>query len=36
MSFSGRTATGIINEAKGINRIVYDVMSKPEETIVWE
>jgi GMP synthase (glutamine-hydrolysing) len=29
----GRAATRIINEVKGINRVVHDVMSKPPGTI---
>src|SRR3712207_7080689 len=29
MAFLGRTATRIINEVRGINRVVYDVTSKP-------
>ncbi|SDR57201.1 GMP synthase (glutamine-hydrolyzing) [Rhizobiales bacterium GAS113] len=36
MAFLGRVATRLINEVKGINRVTYDVTSKPPGTIEWE
>ena len=34
--FLGETATRIINEVEGINRVTYDITSKPPGTIEWE
>jgi len=31
-----RMSTRIINEVKGVNRVVYDISSKPPSTIEWE
>ncbi|MGD9880778.1 MAG: glutamine-hydrolyzing GMP synthase, partial [Reyranella sp.] len=35
-SFLGRVANRIINEVRGINRVTYDITSKPPGTIEWE
>ena len=32
----GKVSNRIINEVKGINRVVYDISSKPPATIEWE
>ncbi|MBX2833957.1 MAG: glutamine-hydrolyzing GMP synthase [Micavibrio sp.] len=34
--FLGKVSTRIINEVQGINRVVYDITSKPPGTIEWE
>ena len=35
-SFLTRVATRLVNEVKGVNRITYDITSKPPGTIEWE
>jgi GMP synthase (glutamine-hydrolysing) len=32
----GRISNRVINEVKGVNRVVYDISSKPPSTIEWE
>ena len=32
----GKVSNRIINEVKGINRVVYDISGKPPATIEWE
>ena len=32
----GRVSNRIINEVRGINRVVYDISGKPPATIEWE
>ncbi|MDT7041103.1 glutamine-hydrolyzing GMP synthase [Candidatus Nitronereus thalassa] len=34
--FLGKVSNRIINEVKGVNRVVYDISSKPPSTIEWE
>jgi GMP synthase (glutamine-hydrolysing) len=34
--FLGHVSTRIINEVKGVNRVTYDITSKPPGTIEWE
>jgi GMP synthase (glutamine-hydrolysing) len=34
--FLGKISNEIINNVKGVNRVVYDISSKPPATIEWE
>jgi GMP synthase (glutamine-hydrolysing) len=34
--FLARVSNRIINQVRGINRVVYDISSKPPATIEWE
>jgi len=34
--FLGNVSSQIINKVRGINRVVYDISSKPPSTIEWE
>jgi len=34
--FLAKVSNRIINEVRGINRVVYDISSKPPATIEWE
>ena len=34
--FLEETSNKIINEVRGINRVLFDITSKPPETIEWE